>query len=82
MRLTYQVTFILDIDEENMLGETPSEFLAASIEEDPATLFENSTFDKFKLLKASKSVEEKNIDTDEDEDDLTVLDEDELNFEE
>lgn len=81
MKITYQVSYTLEIDEEDLLGETPEAFLAEAIEEDPASLFENSEIDKFKFLKVTKS-EEKSSDSEDEEDDLTVLDEEELNFEE
>jgi hypothetical protein len=81
MKLIYQVTYELDIDEEHLMGLKPDEFLEESMEDDAVSLLDTSVILKHKLLKVSKGSKKKELE-EEDDDDLTVLDEEELDFEE
>lgn len=84
LKIVYQVTYEFELyDEEDVIlgDETPEEYLKASMENCPEALLEESKVLKVKFLKSTNTVGDK-ADADEDDEDLTVLDEEELNFEE
>lgn len=80
MKITYQVVYEVDIEDEHITS-SPEETLGQMMEDDPVSLFDTSVILKHKILKVKKGPDKKDIE-EADDDDLTVLDEDELDFEE
>lgn len=76
MKLIFQVTHELEVESDNLLGDSPENFLKLCMEEDPASLLDGSVILKYKLLKVTE--EDTSADDEDDDDGLTELDEEEL----
>jgi hypothetical protein len=71
MRLIFTITYELDIEEDNLFGDTPTQYLKSSMEEDPALLLDNAVIESYRLKKvlSDEDLEEENEDDEEDTDD-------------
>lgn len=79
MKLIYQITFEYELSERDLMGDSPSQFIKTSMEDDPALLIDNSEIVDYKFKKSVKD-ETLNDEDEEDDDGLIELDEEELNL--
>jgi hypothetical protein len=76
MKIFFQVNYEYEIDVDNLLGDSPEDFLKHSMEEDPVGLLDNAVVLKYKLIKVVES--DKAEDEDLDDDGLHEIDEEEI----
>lgn len=81
MQLFYTVKFLVEIEESELDGDKPKDFIEKRIEEDPGWLFEDSDILGHSIVKVIKDeVEEDDTDEDDDDDDddLTEIEEEDM----
>ena len=66
MRLVFSITYEVEMNEEDLLGDTPKQYFKNMMEEDPEVLIMNADIKDYRLLR----VEEDEAKADEEEDEI------------
>jgi len=75
--VNFTVKFVTEVDEMDLRGLTPQAFIQEMYEEDPSDLFSNSEAVDLRIGAVTKGEDSDDAEGDED-DDLTILDDEEI----